>query len=129
MSKPQSIVTIGIDPVLLDFNAPDFAAMPGLNAEKILAGIQAENARFASEGYQVETVLIDLGETAEATIRAALAAKACDCVVIGAGIRVPPSHLELFEKVLNAVHQSAPQAKIAFNTNPSNSIEAVRRWI
>ena len=39
-----------------------------------------------------------------------------DCVVIGAGVRVPPHNLALFEVVINAVRKVAPGAGIAFNT-------------
>jgi hypothetical protein len=50
-------------------------------------------------------------------------------VVIGAGLRVPPERMLLFEKVLNLVHRLAPRASICFNTTPADTAEAVRRWI
>ncbi len=34
-----------------------------------------------------------------------------DCVAIGGGLRLPPKSLALFETVINAVHQAAPNAK------------------
>ena len=40
------------------------------------------------------------------------------CVVIGAGVRLPPQSLKVFEAVVNAVHKAAPAAAIAFNTRP-----------
>ncbi|MDO3069700.1 hypothetical protein [Mycobacteroides abscessus] len=40
-----------------------------------------------------------------------------------------PSNLELFETVLNTVHAHAPQAKICFNTVPTDTVAAVERWI
>ncbi len=52
-----------------------------------------------------------------------------DCVVIGGGIRIPPKSLPLFELVINAVHRAAPGAKIAFNTTPQDSAEAVARQL
>jgi hypothetical protein len=52
-----------------------------------------------------------------------------DCVVIGAGLRLPPERLLLFEKILNLVHVLAPAARICFNTTPADTAEAVRRWI
>ena len=58
-----------------------------------------------------------------------LAAAAYDSVVIGAGIRLPPKSLLLFETVINAVHKGAPNASIAFNTRPEDSAEASARWI
>jgi hypothetical protein len=51
------------------------------------------------------------------------------CVVIGAGIRLPPKGLALFEAVVNAVHRAAPAAVIAFNTVPEDSADAVARWL
>lgn len=47
-----------------------------------------------------------------------------DCVVIGAGLRLPPKSLLLFETVINAIHRAAPSAVIAFNTNPEDTAEA-----
>ena len=38
------------------------------------------------------------------------------CVGIGAGVRLPPRGLALFEVVINAVHKATPGAAIAFNT-------------
>ena len=66
---------------------------------------------------------------AEAVVLQALAETTFDCVVIGAGIRAVPDYLLLFEKVINAVHQGAPSAKLCFNTRPGDTAEAVQRWI
>src|ERR1035437_1447181 len=53
-----------------------------------------------------------------------LRAKAYDCVMIGAGVRIIPSSFLLFEKLINVVHADAPQAKLCFNTKPSDTAEA-----
>ena len=50
-----------------------------------------------------------------------------DCVVIGAGVRLPPRGLGLFEAVINAVHKGVPGAAIAFNTRPDDSADAAAR--
>ena len=39
-----------------------------------------------------------------------------------------PPLLELFEALINAVHEHAPRARICFNTTPRDSEAAVRRW-
>jgi hypothetical protein len=52
-----------------------------------------------------------------------------DCVVIGAGVRLPPKRLALFEAVINAVHKAAPGAVIAFNTHPGDSADAAARCL
>jgi hypothetical protein len=52
-----------------------------------------------------------------------------DCVVIGGGLRLPPKGLLFFEMVVNAIHQGAPKAAIAFNTRPQDTAEAAARCI
>ena len=47
----------------------------------------------------------------------------------GAGVRTIDEHFLVFEKLVNAVHQNAPAARIFFNTDPSNTAEAVQLWI
>lgn len=120
----KSVLLIGLVPELVDFSAT-----PGMSAEKIRAGIDAEEKKLEQAGYEAHHLLIDLGETAEAVIRAKLGERGFDCVVLGAGLRVPPPHLRLFEKVINLVHELAPGAKIAFNTSPADSMDAIRRWM
>jgi len=50
-----------------------------------------------------------------------------DCVVIGAGVRLPPKNLLLFETLINTVHKAAPTTSIAFNTVPEDSADAAAR--
>jgi hypothetical protein len=52
-----------------------------------------------------------------------------DCVVIGAGIRLPPNRLVLFEALVNAIRRTAPQTAIAFNSRPEDSGAAAARCI
>jgi len=52
-----------------------------------------------------------------------------DCVVIGAGVRLPPNRLVLFEALVNAIHRAAPGVAIAFNTRPEDTGAAAARWI
>jgi hypothetical protein len=49
--------------------------------------------------------------------------------LIGAGLRADHSQLLLFEKIINLVHALVPGARICFNTQPSDSLEAVQRWV
>lgn len=44
-----------------------------------------------------------------------------DCVVIGAGVRLPPNRLLIFRGVVNAIRRVAPQSVIAFNTSPEDT--------
>jgi hypothetical protein len=120
----KSVLAIGIEPALADFTSA-----PQLNPDLVRNYIRAQIEQMRALGFDTEICLIDLGETAEQVMTAALQAKAFDCVVIGAGLRLPPPQLLLFEKVINLVHQFAPAAKICFNTNPADTAAAVQRWI
>ena len=53
-------------------------------------------------------------DTAGPTVELQLAATSYDCVVIGAGVRLPPRRLSTFEAVINAVHKAAPATKPDF---------------
>lgn len=125
----KSVLIIGLDPVLIDFSSPDFAAFPGLDAAKVLAAVKADGDHLSSLGYDVNVCLTDFGETAEAVALEHLRRKPFDCVMIGAGVRAVPRHFLLFEKLINIVHVNAPQAKLCFNTKPSDTAEAVQRWL
>jgi hypothetical protein len=120
----KSVLAIGIEPALADFTSA-----PQLNPDLVRNYIHAQIEQMRALGFDTEICLIDLGETAERVTTAALQAKQFDCVVIGAGLRLPPPQLLLFEKVINLVHQFAPAAKICFNTNPADTAAAVQRWI
>ena len=107
----------------------DLSAAPQLTPELIRNFIDAQIGQLRALDYEADLCLIDLGATAEQVAAAALTAKRFDCIVIGAGLRQPPAQLLLFEKVVNLVHALAPAAKICFNTNPADTVQAVRRWI
>ncbi|MBA2410853.1 MAG: hypothetical protein H0V62_14195 [Gammaproteobacteria bacterium] len=129
MTDKKSVLVIGLQPTLIDFSDPAFAASPGLDADKILAGLKADEDRLNGLGYDTQMCLTDLGETAEAVVLEKLVQKCFDCIVIGAGIRTIGKHFILFEKLINIVHEHAPQAKLCFNTKPSDTAEAVQRWL
>ena len=123
----KRVVLIGFDPTAVDFSDP--ALPPGMTAEKIHAGIKLALTDFAGRGWHPKNCFIKPDETAVPTIERCLAADVYDCVVIGAGVRLPPNGLMLFEQVVNAIHRAAPQAAIAFNTRPEDSGAAAARWI
>ena len=91
--------------------------------------IEAQIEQLRAIGYEADSCLVDLGDTAEAVAAAALGAKHYDCVVIGAGLREPRERLLLFERIINLVHLGAPHSRICFNTTPADTAEAVRRWV
>jgi len=129
MKDKKSVLVIGLQPTLIDFSDPDYAAYPGMDAAKVLAGLKASEASLNDGGYDVRMCLTDFGETAEAVVRDELERKQFDCVLIGAGVRTIAGNFLLFEKLINVVHTHAPQAKLCFNTNPTDTAEAVQRWL
>lgn len=118
-----AVLALGLDPSYVDLSAS-----PTLTPELVRAFIEAQLDRLRGLGYEVISCLVDLGETAETVVEASLNSRDFDCVMIGAGLRAPDKLL-LFEKLLNVVHARAPAAKLCFNTSPSDSAEAVRRWV
>jgi len=120
----KTVLAIGIEPGFVDFSA-----FPGLSIELVRNYIEAQIEQLRALGFDVESCLIDLGETAEAVATQALTSRRLDCVVIGAGLREPMPRLLLFEKIVNLAHTHAPQARICFNTTPADTADAVLRWI
>ncbi len=129
MTYKKSVLIIGLQPTLIDFSAPDYAAFPGLDAAKVLASLKADGDRLNSLGYDVQMCLTDFGETAESVVLEQLKKKQFDCILIGAGVRTVAKNFILFEKLINVVHEHAPQAKLCFNTKPTDTAEAVQRWL
>ncbi|WP_242342714.1 hypothetical protein [Anaeromyxobacter terrae] len=123
----KRVLLVGFDPAAVDFSDP--ALPPGMTAEKIHAGIELALADMAGRGWQAETCLINPDETAVPTVERRLAGGRYDCVVVGAGVRLPPSRLVVFEAVVNAIHRAAPQTVIAFNTRPEDTGAAAARWL
>jgi hypothetical protein len=121
------VLLLGYDPETVDFSDP--ALPPGMTVEKVRAGIAVAMKGFAERGWEADVGLIRPDETAGPEVERQLASKSYDCVVIGAGVRLPHQRLALFEAVINAVRKAAPGAAIAFNTRPDDSADAAARWL
>lgn len=121
------VLLIGYDPEAVDFSDP--ALPPGMDAEKISAGIALGLAQMRDRGWDPELCIIRPDDAAGPTVKQKLTAQAFDCVVIGGGVRLATKGLEIFEVVINAVREAAPNTPIAFNTRPDNSADAAARWL
>jgi hypothetical protein len=121
------VLFVGQQPETVDFTDP--ALPPDMNAERIHAGIGVALKQMAERRWHVDLCLLQPDETAGSDVERRLKAHAYDCVVIGAGLRLPPKSLPIFEAVINAVHRAAPDAAIAFNTRPEDSADAAARWL
>jgi len=123
----KRVLLVGLDPATVDFSDP--ALPPGMSAEKIHTGVKVALADMAKRGWEADNCFINPDETAAPVVERRLAEGCYDCVVIGAGVRLPSSRLVLFEALVNAIHRAAPGAAIAFNTRPEDTGAAAARWI
>jgi hypothetical protein len=112
-----SVLLLGLDP----------HTVPGVDAALVDQAIAMGQARFDAAGIAADACLVAPDAAARDRITTALAAKPYACVVIGGGLRKPDDMVELFEAAIALVRVHAPQAAIAFNTNPVTSYDAVKR--
>jgi hypothetical protein len=118
----RNVLLIGLDP-----HAPH--AVSSVDPALVDTAIAIGQQRFEAQDIPAELCLVKPDASADPEIIAHLQRKDYACVVIGGGIRKPEELLEMFERVINLVRQHAPGAAIAFNTNPTNSVDAAMRWL
>ena len=121
------ILLLGLDPETVDYSDP--ALPPGVTAEKVRAGIAVALKQFTDRGWESDVGYFRPDETAGPTVERQLRSTNYDCVVIGAGVRLPPRNLALLEVVIDTIRKTAPGAAIAFNTRPDDSADAAARWV
>jgi len=112
-----SVLLIGLDP----------RKIAGFDAAPVELALALGHKRFVDAGIEVDTCLVENGAAARAIIAEALQAKPYGVVVVGGGIRKPDDLVELFEDVIDLIRRHAPQAAVAFNTNPTTSLDAAQR--
>jgi len=125
----RRVLGIGLDPYTIDFDS-DFFRGKRLNADVIAGGIKADEARIRGMGHDFEWLLIDArggAEAARAAARAALATRPVEVVVIGGGVRLDPAQTPVLEALVNTVIEAAPGTRVAFNTSPTDTAEAIGR--
>ena len=120
----KNVLLIGLDPTVVNYDR-----WPGLTAEKLEAGLRRDETALNEKGYDARICFIDHGETAEEVVKTLLAETDFACVLIGAGVRTDIEEFLLFEKLINVVHEHAPGARLCFNTGPTDSVDAVKRWV
>lgn len=108
-------------------DAVDFDRWPHLTRESLESAFEEVRSGLDASGHASRWCLIDPGATARDEVQQALGAFEPDIVSIGAGVRADPEHLRLFEDLVNLVHELAPGARFAFNTDPLDTIRSVDR--
>ena len=112
------VLLVGYDPETVDYSNP--ALPPGMSAEKIRAGVSLALREMTDRGWEGDVCYVRPDGTAGQTVEHHLASGNYACVVIGAGVRLPPQSLAVFEAVVNAVHKAA---------RPEDSADAAARWL
>jgi hypothetical protein len=121
------VLLVGLDPDIVDYTK---SPVPDLTAAKVRAAVEADTAKLEALGYSVKPLYVDDGKTAEAALTDALTTSRYDCIMIGAGLRIVSPYFLLFERLINVVHRHAPAStKLCFNSDPTDTAEAVKRWV
>ena len=107
----------------------DFAKWPQFSVEKLEEAFAKVIEDLTNAGYRATWCLTDRGKTAVGQVKHTIATEQPDLVLIGAGVRTDPDHFLLFETLINIIHADTPQAKIAFNQLPYDTVEAVHCWL
>jgi hypothetical protein len=121
-------IQIGLHPDVIDYESPDFAQFTGLTREKLAKANSDNVAGLRAAGYEVDNCLIESGEAGAEIVRASLAAKSYDAVLIGAGVRLVANNTLLFEAIVNAAHAANPGCRFVFNYSATSTPEDIRRW-
>ena len=110
-------------------SAVDFEKWPELIVDKLEAKFETIEKELSKVGCDPLWCLIDSSENDLGAVRGVLERGKPDLVMVGAGVRMDPDQFLLFKKVVNAIHEEVPQARIAFNRNPFDTVLAVERWL
>lgn len=102
----------------------------GVEEASLTARIERGNAALRDAGFDVTLCQVGTSPgTAEQLIRDALEGASFGLAMIGGGIRMIPENTELFERIVNVLHEVSPGIRLCFNTTPDNTVDALRRWI
>ncbi|MEM8751027.1 MAG: hypothetical protein AAGF28_12060 [Pseudomonadota bacterium] len=118
----SKVLMVGFHPDVVDY-----AKWPDLSEEKLTKGLGAQRSALVERGFEARWELIKEAEAGAKALECALKNEMPDVVLIGAGVRKDDDHFILFEELVNIIHKHAPKAAIAFNTNPSDTMEAIER--
>lgn len=120
-----SILVIGEDP---DYIEPADLP-PGLSPEGIRGALNRARDALRAKGHAAEILWTTSVERIAGELAEAVRGRSYDVLVIGAGLRVIPSMAQHFERLMNAIREHAPGARLAFNSKPGDTAEAAERQL
>lgn len=124
MTLGKNVLLVGWSPIVSNYRK-----WPGLNPEKLTKLLDEAIKSLTAKGYNAEWCLVLNEKTAKESVKKSLKNMQYNCVMIGAGVRLDEDAFFVFESLINVIHEYAPQAKICFNTNPNDTVEAIQRWL
>lgn len=122
----KSILIIGEDPAQIDFDAPGHKDM---TAAKVTEGLTVPSGPWRRQVIPRRCFSPRMRTTVEGQATNALAGTHYDVIVVGAGLRTFAPVALQFERLINVLHEGAPHAKLAFNSQPADSDAAANRWL
>lgn len=129
----KDVLFLGWEPSSLDLS--DFPPhMSNLTLDSIQQGIEATSEALQTAGYTFDSKMHDASITPSELadlIDDLMRDTEYKVIVIGNGVRSIPKYMLHFEAAVNAIMRSAGGSgtKLAFNTVPQNTIDAVKRWL
>jgi len=125
-SAPRQLSLVGVG------WAPDApkVPVPAEIKEKLTAALEEAKQSFSTQGIRHHSCYIyDDTPAEDKRMIKEITAEKYDLVLIGAGVRLPPPMMIMFERYINLIHENIPkETKIIFNTWPTDSIQGVERW-
>lgn len=126
LPRATKVLSIGLHPSTLDYSKlPE-----DLDEATLTARIAVGTAALRDSGLDVVTCLIAPSpDLAEQAVREQLGQHSFGLAMIGGGVRMLPESTLLFERLINVLTEAVPGIRLAFNTSPETTIDALRRWI
>jgi hypothetical protein len=115
---------IGLDPTVIDFARSPF---PDLTPEQVNQELQDQADELVAEGFAARWLLLRPDATAADMLTRTLKGERFDIILFGAGVRTIPDYALAFEALINIAHVLAPHSRFCFNSNPADTIDAVKR--
>merc|ERR1712187_536154 len=127
----RQILLIGLDPETIDFAR---GPHPELTTLVLQQGLDQQQAEIEKDGdKEVTYCFLDAQDmtfkSSIERIKKQLTEKAWKLMIIGAGVRTNPKYMCLFEIAINLIHEFAQGVQICFNSYPTDTKDAVERWM
>lgn len=102
---------------------------PGVTPDGIRTALDRARADLQSSGHDADILLTTSVDDIARELADAVRGRSYDVMVIGAGLRVLPPMARHFERLMNAIREHAPEARLAFNSKPDDTAEAAERQL